>query len=122
MRDGQRDGLSARKVVSALVKSTLGSARAQPRSMPPRACSEMASMAWPSWLRSFGPGQSNVPESHSSRPVMVARLSRTRPVDRKPRARTTEPRTVAWCRLTVTPPGLATLGAGGDHAAQRPRC
>ena len=66
MRDGQRDGLSARNVVSALVKSTLGSARVQPRSMPPRACSEMASMAWPSWLRSLGPGQSNVPESHSA--------------------------------------------------------
>ena len=91
----------------------------QARYMPPRTVAEMASTACPCGLRSAGAGQVNDPPSHSSLPSMWARLRSTSPSDLNPATSTTDPLTVAWCRLRVKPPGLTSWAPSGNHVTQR---
>ena len=107
-RSGQVAGSSARNVVTASVKSTLGETAAQPRSMPPRTVVDIASMACPCSLYGAAAGQPNDPPVNCSLPSMVLRLSATSPVEVKPSISRTDPLTMVWLRRSEYPSGLCS--------------
>src|ERR1700733_11280196 len=107
-RSGHVAGSSARDVVVASVKSTLGEAVVQPRSMLPCTVADIASIACPGLLLGDGAGQSNDPPVKCSRPSMVVRLKATSPVEVKPSISRTGPLTTAWLRRIEYPPGLCS--------------
>ncbi len=113
-RAGHVAGSSARYVVVASVKSTLGETVFQPRSMPPRTVADIASIACPCSLAGVGAGQVNDPVSWS-RPSMRLRLSTIRPVEETPSSSRTEPRTVAWLRLSEYAPGLCSSHSSANR-------